>query len=444
MLSRTTRIFQVIALFFVFGLLAPGTIHGQTPVTCARDIIVQSGDTLSTLAARYLGGSLDYNRIVEATNTKAAADASYTTIDNPNMIAVGWKLCLPGSAAAALAPVSPLAQPAVAPSAGAEISAESTLTATDVLTETVSQRPLTIAYLRDQSYPGSAITIEQTLAPGANYNRYLVSYRSEGLKIYALMTVPTGTRPSSGWPAIIFNHGYIPPELYRTTERYVAYVDAFARNGYVVFKSDYRGHGSSEGKADGAYGSPDYTIDVLNALASVKRYPGVDPNRIGMWGHSMGGYITLRAMVVSKDIKAGVIWAGVVGTYKDLLTSWHNHADNFPVRARRWRTELIAQHGTPDENPAFWNSISANSYVADLSGPLQLHHDINDSEVPILFAEHLRQEILNAGGSVEYYTYPGDDHNLSKDFQTAMDRSVAFFDRYVKNSGATAQPAAAQ
>ena len=48
---------------------------------------------------------------------------------------------------------------------------------------------------------------------------------------------------------VIFNHGYIPPAQHRTTERYVAYVDAFARNGYIVFRSDYRGHGNSEGEA---------------------------------------------------------------------------------------------------------------------------------------------------------------------------------------------------
>lgn len=59
--------------------------------------------------------------------------------------------------------------------------------------------------------------------------------------------MPNGPRPKSGWPVIIFNHGHIPPAQYRTTERHVAYVDAFARAGYIVFKSDYRGQGSSEG-----------------------------------------------------------------------------------------------------------------------------------------------------------------------------------------------------
>jgi hypothetical protein len=82
--------------------------------------------------------------------------------------------------------------------------------------------PLQIEVMRQQSYPGSPITIEQTLEPGANHNQYVVSYLSDGHKIYALMTVPTGTKPATGWPVIVFNHGYITPSQYRTIERYVA------------------------------------------------------------------------------------------------------------------------------------------------------------------------------------------------------------------------------
>lgn len=108
--------------------------------------------------------------------------------------------------------------------------------------------PLSIQALREGVYPGSTITIEQTLEPGSNYQRYIASYKSEGLTIYALLTVPNGEKPESGWPVVIFNHGYIPPDQYRTTERYIAYTDAFSRNGYIVFRSDYRGHGNSEGR----------------------------------------------------------------------------------------------------------------------------------------------------------------------------------------------------
>lgn len=291
--------------------------------------------------------------------------------------------------------------------------------------------------MRQREYPGSDITIEQTLAPGANYKRYIVSYLSDGLKIYALMTVPNSAKPQTGFPVILFNHGYIPPATYKTTERYVNYVDAIARAGYIVLRSDYRGHGNSEGEARGGYGSPDYTIDVLNAMASIKRYKDADPNRVGMWGHSMGGQIIVRAMVIRPDIKAGVIWSGVVASYPDLISQWRRRPTNIPTpsASRRWRENFFEQYGTPAENPEFWNSISPNAYLADLSGPIQLHHSEADAEVPWIFSQSLHTQVLAAGKVAEFFRYQNDDHNLSKNFSVAMQRSIAFFDKYVKRGG---------
>ncbi|MEX2161580.1 MAG: alpha/beta fold hydrolase [Anaerolineales bacterium] len=297
---------------------------------------------------------------------------------------------------------------------------------TPSITPTPPPHKLSIEYLRSRDYPASDLVIEDTLDVGPNYYRYIASYMSDGLKQYGLLTIPFGEKPETGWPVIIFNHGYIPPEVYQTTERYVAYVDGFARSGYIVFRPDYRGHANSEGEARGAYGQPDYVIDVLNAVAALKAYPDADAERIGMWGHSMGGYITLRAMVVDPDIKAGVIWAGVVASYADMA--------DVAGTPRFGTRRLLYSYGSPGTYSEFWASISANSYLADLSGPLQLHHGTADESVPTEFSVNLAVEVREAGGIAELFVYDGDDHNISNNFTGALLRSIEFFDRYLKSA----------
>jgi uncharacterized protein len=303
----------------------------------------------------------------------------------------------------------------------------------------MTNHPLSIERMRNVEYPGSEITIEEELTPGSNYTRYIASYYSDGYKIYSLLTIPTGEAPEKGFPVIVFNHGYIPPAEYRTTERYVAYTDIFSRNGYIVIKPDYRGHGNSEGNPEGAYFSPAYTVDVLNAVSSVKKFDKADPDRIGMWGHSMGGSITLRSMVVTGDIKAGSIWGGVVASYQDMAENWNRgttwkpseREQTFP---RPSRQQLLEQYGSFLENPEFWRSISPIYYVSEVSGPIQIQHAKGDTVVPILFSIRLKEAMENAEQEVEYFDYEGDDHNISANLNTALNRSLLFFDKHLKNN----------
>lgn len=313
--------------------------------------------------------------------------------------------------------------------------AKSTLTPSP----TPNADPLAITYMRTQTYPGSPLQLEQTLPEKPSYKLSIVSYRSEGLKIYGLLAVPKGERPPGGWPAIVFNHGYIDPKVYRTDERYIEYVNSLASAGYVVFKPDYRGNGKSEGKPGGPYYTPGYVIDDLNALSSLKQYPDVNPNKIGMWGHSMGGNVTLRALVTNTtDIKAAVIWGGVVGSYDQIMNHWQSvvtyqpDATDLKLRSLNLET-LISQHGTPSTDPAYWDAIDPTSHLGDIETPIQLATGGADPNVPIAFSTALYDKLKAAGKIVEYYNYPKGDHNIDPpQYELAMQRTIAFFDKYLK------------
>ncbi|MFC1996485.1 alpha/beta hydrolase family protein [Chloroflexota bacterium] len=315
----------------------------------------------------------------------------------------------------------------------------STISATPTETQVTFEigNEITIKYLKNLEITGSEITFEKELADRSNYHQHLVSYLSEGNKIYGLLTIPFEEPQEGGFKAIVFNHGYIPPTAYQTTERYTAYVDYLARSGFVVFKIDYRGHGNSQGLPTGSYFSPGYTIDSISALKSLQTLDFIDPQGIGMWGHSMAGNLVLRAMLIEPDIQAGVIWAGAVYSYDDFV--YYGIDDNTyrpPATPqmeetpdpRRNSRKIFDTYGRPDTNLDYWKAVSLTENIESLNSPLQLHHAEDDTVVNIGYSFDLAGVLQENGKHYEFYTYDSGGHNLiSPYFEQAMMRTVAFF-----------------
>lgn len=305
-------------------------------------------------------------------------------------------------------------------------------------TEVIS--PIALDYLRSLTIDSAAPIIEQELTPGSNYKRYIASYISEGNKIYGLLTIPNTTPPEGGFSAIVFNHGYIPPSQYVTTERYVAYVDALAKNNFIVFKIDMRGHGDSEGNASGSYFSSGYTIDAISAVKSLQKMQEVNPNKIGMWGHSMAGNLLLRAMLITEDIKAGVIWAGAVYSYEDFAKyrlSDNSYVrrptatDNFEDINRDTSPRIQMLRESPEDvnfDDTYWSSISLTQNISYLKHPIQLHHAVNDSTVNVGYSRDLEAVLKNNAKEYEYYEYTTGGHDIEgASFDVAMQRTIDFF-----------------
>jgi dipeptidyl aminopeptidase/acylaminoacyl peptidase len=78
-----------------------------------------------------------------------------------------------------------------------------------------------------------------------------------------------------------------------------------------------------------------------------------------------------------------------------------------------------------------WRKLCPSPAIATIS-PVQLHHGTADADVPPAFSETLAEQLVAAGRTAEFYSYDGDDHNLSQNLSVALERSVAFFDQHVK------------
>lgn len=298
-------------------------------------------------------------------------------------------------------------------------------------------RDMTVPFLREQTYKSGLAELVPAYE-GVNYSAYTTSYTSDGLKINGLLTRPKGEAPEGGWPAIVFIHGYIPPTVYDTLgQAYSSYIDYLAGNGFVVFKIDLRGHGQSEGEPGGAYYSSDYVIDALNAYAALENTDFVNPKKIGLWGHSMAGNVSMRSWAAKKEIPAVVIWAGAVYTYEDVVkyritdSSFQPTANN-AQRLRR-RQQIYEEYGSPSAKVKFWQEVAPVSYLGELKGAIQLHHAADDDVVNVAYSRDLKEILSKTSIKHEYFEYPSGGHNISDiNFNEAMRRTVEFYKTYLK------------
>lgn len=291
-------------------------------------------------------------------------------------------------------------------------------------------REMTIPYLRERSYQ-SQLSDLQEYRDYSDYIAYLTSYESDGYNINGLLTIPKGQQPEGGWPAVVFVHGYIPPQEYTTTGKYNDYVDFLARRGMVVFKIDLRGHGQSEGTAFGAYYSPDYVIDTLNAHSALENQDYIDSDRVGLWGHSMAGNVVFRSFVASEKVNRVVIWAGAVYSYEDFEDFRIQDSSYQPPpeesERRQRRQELFDTYGDFSADDPFWRQVVPTNYLDGKSGSVQIHHAQNDNVVDIRYSRNLIDILEGSQINNRLYKYQSGGHNITgSSFVTAMQRSAEF------------------
>src|SRR6056297_802015 len=154
-----------------------------------------------------------------------------------------------------------------------------------------------IKKIRETDIPSTGIKIEKKLDYiKGEYQEYLISYKSDGLKIYAKMNIPDKKIPKDGFPVVIINHGYIPPNKYSTDNSYRLVDGFFASNGFITLKSDYRGFGNSESSGNFVYDRLGQVRDIKHLLSQINYINNADKNNIFMYGHSMGGEVTLKVL----------------------------------------------------------------------------------------------------------------------------------------------------
>lgn len=277
---------------------------------------------------------------------------------------------------------------------------------------------------RERQFAVGTITIEREVRQTSTFTSSVVSFVVDGLKQYALMNVPTGTMPVGGFPVVIVNHGYIDPAIYSTENSYINTSAYYAQNGFLVLKPDYRGHDMSDGQARHFFSRIEYALDVATLVASLPSIPQANVDKVFMYGHSMGGDVTLRNLEMGTKITAASLWAPAVAAFPE--------SHFYFVRKNRV-SELPQSQAQLDAivQPEDYHLISLLDNLSYVSTPLLIHHGTLDDSVPLSWSETLYQHLKNAGKQVTFYRYEGDNHDIGSNFSTALDRDIAFFKSFL-------------
>ena len=283
--------------------------------------------------------------------------------------------------------------------------------------------------LIETRYNGGALRVGPVLDDLGSYTRHAVSYRSQNLRISGIMHLPAGRGP---FPVLVLAHGYIDPTVYVTGQGLAREQDWLARRGYVVLHTDYRNHAGSgdDPNADYELRLP-YAVDVVNAVRAVKRsdLPYLDGDRVGLLGRSMGGNVTLNAMVARpRMIQAASIYASTSSLAADNWRQFYRASpDRAGVNARIRRT-----YGLPRQSPRFWRAASPRPYFDRVRAPLLIHHGTADDTCPLDWSRETLRALHEAGKRARLVTYPGEGHTMYAQWPESMRRTTRFFDRHLR------------
>lgn len=316
--------------------------------------------------------------------------------------------------------------------------------------------PYTIEGLRQHDYQSGEIRIIETLTETDKYTAYLIDYPSDGLTITGVMQIPKGDGP---FPVIVMNHGFYARSIYTSgdgTDRSSAFL---AEHGYITIASDYRSWGGSDIGESLFYSG--LAIDVINLLYAIPSIPQADAACVGMWGHSMGGGVTIKVLTILGgdvgagsprpiSVKAAVLYSTVSADHADIIARWGNgclgdiaageqilgcnSADIVPLELPN--SLLNAFHFAPND-PELMRSVSPIDHLDTITAPIQIHYGANDglaySGTPPEWSIKLNQALLDAGKEVELFRYEGEGHSfVGQPWFDFMIRALNFFDENLK------------
>lgn len=252
----------------------------------------------------------------------------------------------------------------------------------------------------------------------------VMRYKSlDGLEVPAFIYFPQKVGTGKP-PGLVMVHGGPEAQHMNTWNPYVQFL---VSSGFVVIAPNFRGS-TGYGRryqrmSDKDLGGGDL-MDVVAAAKYLKESGLADPNKIGIYGASYGGYMSMMALTKYPDVwTAGVT---VVGFF-----NWKTEFETEREYLRYYDSQKV---GTPESNPEFYYERSPINFIDRIKAPVLILHGAKDSRCPVTEAYQVIELLKKHGKTFEYKIYPDEGHVFRKlanriDLYNIM---VGFFKKYMK------------
>ncbi len=282
--------------------------------------------------------------------------------------------------------------------------------------------------LKETEFTAKEMTFGDILTEGDGFQTRMFYYETDGRMVSGLAHLPVD---GTDHPVIAMVRGYVDHEIYAPGVGTRRAAEVFARAGYITLAPDFLGYGESDQPSVTPLEDRFQTYPtLLQLLANIDTLDTsfknnsilitADENRVGIWGHSNGGQITISVLEITGKPYPTVLWAPVT---KPFPYSVLYFTDEFDDNGRYLRRVIATFEDDYDIE-----RFSLSNYLSWITAPIQLHQGGADDAVPLEWSDEFVDAADEEDIDIDYYTYPSADHNLMPDWNTAVERSLTFFD----------------
>lgn len=246
----------------------------------------------------------------------------------------------------------------------------------------------------------------------------------DGMEINGIVTKPVDWDGVKKVPFLLNPHG---GPTGASLMSFSATEQVMAANGYMLLQPNFRGSSGRGEKFASAnqndWGGGDYKDDMSGVQAMVDK-GWADPERLGAFGWSYGGYMTMWIDTQTNQFKAISPGAGLPD-----LVSMYAQTD-----IHRYLTVFEGMKPPSENYQEYWDH-SPMKFIGNVKTPTMILHGQADTRVPIPQAEEFYQGLTDRKVPVEYVTYPRENHGFvePRHIEDRLQRYLVFFGKYLAN-----------